>query len=181
MNDRLLKKGERRWTRRKEARPEEITAAALDLIESVGVSIQNRMIAKARKLMDAWKLNLAGVPMQTAYATVSPSSWADPEEDDQGWYHLTVNRSDYASHQAQNSHFFQSSSSHQDHTSTSGSGPSSNNRRTAFPSSVPSGSRVRSTRCPFFPRTRARRAICVVFPAPSTPSNEMNIPRTSKL
>ncbi len=36
MNDRLLKKSERRWTRRKEARPEEITAAALDLFVERG-------------------------------------------------------------------------------------------------------------------------------------------------
>src|SRR6185436_19045993 len=36
MNDRLAKKSERRWTRRKEARPEEITAAALDLFVERG-------------------------------------------------------------------------------------------------------------------------------------------------
>jgi AcrR family transcriptional regulator len=36
MNDRLAKKNERRWTRRKEARPEEITAAALDLFVERG-------------------------------------------------------------------------------------------------------------------------------------------------
>ncbi len=36
MNDRLVKKSERRWTRRKEARPEEITAAALDLFVERG-------------------------------------------------------------------------------------------------------------------------------------------------
>lgn len=36
MNDRLGNKSERRWTRRKEARPEEITAAALDLFVERG-------------------------------------------------------------------------------------------------------------------------------------------------
>jgi len=36
MNDRLVKKSEPRWTRRKEARPEEITAAALDLFVERG-------------------------------------------------------------------------------------------------------------------------------------------------
>ena len=36
MNDRLVKKSERRWTRRKEARPEEITVAALDLFVERG-------------------------------------------------------------------------------------------------------------------------------------------------
>lgn len=36
MNDRLVKKIEPRWTRRKEARPEEITAAALELFVERG-------------------------------------------------------------------------------------------------------------------------------------------------
>lgn len=36
MNDRLSSRAERRWTRRKEARPEEITSAALDLFVERG-------------------------------------------------------------------------------------------------------------------------------------------------
>jgi hypothetical protein len=38
---------------------------ALDIIESAGVSMQNRMIAKARKIYDAWNLGIAGVPVAT--------------------------------------------------------------------------------------------------------------------
>src|SRR5262245_40188767 len=36
MNDRLASKGERRWVRRKDARPDEITAAALELFVERG-------------------------------------------------------------------------------------------------------------------------------------------------
>ena len=92
---------------------------ALGVIESIGVSIQDRMIAKARKLLDAWSLGLSGVPTQTPYSSVLPSGWADPDEDMDGWYHLTVDRSHYASHSGQNSHFFQQSSAHSDSSSTS--------------------------------------------------------------
>src|SRR5215831_16033152 len=59
-------------------------------------------------------------------------------------------------------------------TSTSGSGLTpgcSNKRRTASPSRVPSGSRVRST-------FRSCRAIWVVLPDPSTPSNVISNPLT---
>jgi hypothetical protein len=94
---------------------------AIGIIESVGVSIQDRMIAKARKIYDAWNLGLAGVPVATPYSSISPSSWADPDQDIDGWYHLHVESSDYASHTAKNSHFFQDSSSHSDSSSTSGS------------------------------------------------------------
>lgn len=72
--------------------------AALAVIESIGISIQDRMIAKARKIFDAWNLGLSGVPTQTPYSSVLPSGWADPDEDMDGWYHLTVDRSSYANH-----------------------------------------------------------------------------------
>ena len=98
---------------------------ALGIIESIGVSIQDRMIAKARKLFDAWSLGLSGVPTQTPYSSVLPSGWADPDEDMDGWYHLTVNRSHYASHSGRNSHFFQQSSAHSDSSSTSAKGSAS--------------------------------------------------------
>ncbi len=92
---------------------------ALGVIESIGVSIQDRMIAKARKILDAWNLNLAGVPVQTPYSAVSPSSWADPDSDNIGFTKLSVDQSQYSSHAAQNSHFFQQSSAHSDHSETS--------------------------------------------------------------
>src|SRR5881296_1479599 len=65
-------------------------------------------------------------------------------------------------------------------TSTSGSGRSSNSPRTASPRRVPSGSRVHSTRCPLARSQRARRRIWVVLPDPSTPSNVMSTPFTSR-
>ncbi len=99
--------------------------AALGVIESIGVSIQDRMIAKARKIFDAWNLGLSGVPVQTPYSSVLPSGWADPDEDMSGWYHLTVERSHYVEHSGQNSHFFQQSSTHSDSSSTSAQGSAS--------------------------------------------------------
>lgn len=96
--------------------------AALDTIESVGVSLQDRMIAKARKTFDAWNLGLAGVPVPVQYAYVTPTKWCDPEDDDDGWQTLEVTSKHYASHEEQHSHFFNNSSSHSDSSSTSGSG-----------------------------------------------------------
>src|SRR5579875_2947543 len=44
---------------------------------------------------------------------------------------------------------------------------------------VPPGSRVQTTRSPCSSSQVASRWICVVFPAPSMPSNVMNVPRLS--
>jgi uncharacterized membrane protein YgcG len=96
--------------------------AALGVIESIGLSVQDRMIGKARKMFDVWNLNLAGVPTRTPYSWVMPSSWADPEDDDDGWATLKVTSSDYAHHTARHAHFFQQGSSHGDSSSTSGGG-----------------------------------------------------------
>src|SRR6059058_1953857 len=68
-------------------------------------------------------------------------------------------------------------------TSTSGSGRTpgcSNRRRTATPRRVPSGSRVHSTLRPLARSQRPRRRIWVVLPDPSTPSNVMSTPFTSR-
>jgi hypothetical protein len=63
---------------------------ALDTLESVGVPMQAHMIAKARKIFDAYNLGLAGVPIPIPYSYVEPSSWCDPDIDDDGWSQLTV-------------------------------------------------------------------------------------------
>ncbi len=63
---------------------------ALDTLESVGVCMQAHMIAKARKIYDAYNLGLAGVPTPIPYSYVEPSSWCDPDIDDDGWSNLTV-------------------------------------------------------------------------------------------
>jgi hypothetical protein len=83
--------------------------AALDTIESVGVSIEQRLIAKARKNFDLWNLGLAGsVPVAVPYAYCSPTEWADPTDDSEGWTHLDITHSDYAQHIGKDSHFFNS-------------------------------------------------------------------------
>ena len=95
---------------------------ALDIIQSIGVNLQDRMIAKSRKIFDAWNLQLAGVPVATPYSYISPSSWAEPDGDDDGWQSLKFTSTHYSNHTGKNSHYFQQGSSHSDSSSTSGGG-----------------------------------------------------------
>jgi len=72
---------------------------ALDIIKSVGISLQDHMIAKARQVFDAWNLGLTGaVATKTPYSYISPSTWADPTDDTAGWQQLTIGHSDYQNH-----------------------------------------------------------------------------------
>ncbi len=71
--------------------------SSLATIESVGISIQESMIAKARKLYDAWNLGLAGVATTIPYSRLLPSHWADPNDDSVGWQTLTVSQEQYNS------------------------------------------------------------------------------------
>jgi hypothetical protein len=97
--------------------------AALDVIESVGVDIDAHLIAKARKDFDSWNLGLAGVvPVDVPYAYCSPSSWADPDEDHDGWETLEVDSSQYSSHMGSDSSFFHSFRQDTSSSSTSVSG-----------------------------------------------------------
>jgi hypothetical protein len=99
--------------------------AALDTIESVGVSIEQRLIAKARKNFDLWNLGLAGaVPVPVPYAYCSPTEWADPDDDSEGWTKLKITHNDYAKHIGQDSAFFHSfrKDTSSSHTSVSGGG-----------------------------------------------------------
>lgn len=73
---------------------------ALDIIESVGVSMQDHMIAKARKLYDAWNLGLAGVPIAMPYSYIEPTRWYDIDDDTEGWQKLTITSDQYNSHTA---------------------------------------------------------------------------------
>jgi hypothetical protein len=99
---------------------------ALDILESVGVSLQAHMIAKARKTFDLWNLSgLSGVADNTPYSYVSPTSWADPSVDDTGWQHLTVTHSEYNSHNEFHSSNFVSNHYHKDTSSNSGGGGAS--------------------------------------------------------
>lgn len=67
---------------------------ALDIIGSVGVSMQDHMIKKARQLFDVYNLGLAGVPAPVPYTFIEPSGWCDPDNDDEGWQQLTVSSKD---------------------------------------------------------------------------------------
>jgi hypothetical protein len=97
--------------------------AALDVLESVGADIDAHLIGKARKDFDRWNLGLAGsVPVDVPYAYCSPSSWADPDEDHDGWETLEVDSSQYSSHMGSDSSFFHSFRQDTSSSSTSVSG-----------------------------------------------------------
>jgi hypothetical protein len=91
---------------------------ALDTLNSVGNPIQAHMVSQARELYDVWNLGLTGsVPAKIPYSFILPTGWADPDDDDDGWQHLTVTSSSYshydvqhASSQSQFSWFNKSSS-----------------------------------------------------------------------
>jgi len=96
---------------------------ALDVLESVGVSMQDHMIAKARKMFDLWNLSgLSGVPDETPYAYISPTAWADPDSDDDGWETLTVTSQEYQASSSFHSSSFVNSHFQRDSSSSSGGG-----------------------------------------------------------
>lgn len=96
---------------------------AIDIIGSVGVSMQDAMIKKARQLFDVWNMSgLSGVADQTPYAYVSPTGWADPDNDDEGWQTLTVTQSDYQSHSEFHSQRLVDGHFQSDSSSSSGGG-----------------------------------------------------------
>jgi hypothetical protein len=64
--------------------------AALDVIASVGRSMQANMIKRARERFDEWNLGLSGaVPSDMPYSLVLPTNWCDGD-DHQGWETLIV-------------------------------------------------------------------------------------------
>lgn len=72
--------------------------AALATVESLGVPLEQGMIANARKLMEGWKVNIAGVAVKTPYSFILPSEWASLDVDDIGWTQVTKDRSTYQNH-----------------------------------------------------------------------------------
>jgi hypothetical protein len=96
---------------------------SLDILESVGINMQNHMIAKARKLFDVWNLSgLSGVPDRTPYSYISPSGWCDPDADDEGWQTLTVSHNEYRSRSSFHSSSFADSRFRSDQSSSGGGG-----------------------------------------------------------
>ena len=64
--------------------------AAMDVIGSVGRSMQANMIKKARQRFDEWNLGLSGaVPSNMPYSLILPTNWCDAD-DHQGWETLIV-------------------------------------------------------------------------------------------
>jgi hypothetical protein len=95
---------------------------ALDIVESVGISLQDHMIAKARKTFDLWNLSgLSGVADNTPYAYISPTAWADPDADDDGWQKLNVSSQQYNSQSQFHSESFVDTHYHRDASANSGS------------------------------------------------------------
>lgn len=96
---------------------------ALDTINSVGGSIGEHFLAKARSLFDAWSLGLAGaVAAKIPYSEVLPSNWYDPNAQDNGFTRLKASASAFQSHSASQSSQFASSWYSGQSSSTGGSG-----------------------------------------------------------
>lgn len=96
---------------------------ALATVKSVGISLPEYMIAKARKTYDAWNLGLTGVvATQTPYSYITPSSWCDLEADEIGWQTLTISQSNYESQISSNRNGTYYGNSHSQSSSTSAGG-----------------------------------------------------------
>jgi hypothetical protein len=76
--------------------------AALATVSSLGVPLEQGMIDRARQLLDAWSVNLAGVAgadaVRVPYTFILPSEWAEIGIDDIGWTTLRRDSSRYQSH-----------------------------------------------------------------------------------
>ena len=93
---------------------------ALDILGSVGISMQDHMIAKARELYDNYQVSLTTLGDKTPYAYILPTGWADPDDNDEGWQDLEFKRtsvSDFSSSSAASGGQFSNST---DHTHTDG-------------------------------------------------------------
>jgi hypothetical protein len=96
---------------------------ALATVKSVGISLPAYMIAKGRRIYDAWNLGLTGVvSTKTPYSYITPSSWCDLEADDIGWQKLTISQSNYASEVSSSRNGAYYGNTHSQSSSTSGSG-----------------------------------------------------------
>lgn len=80
--------------------------AALATIQSVGGSITEKMVARARKIFDAWSLSLAGVPVATPFSYIDPSGWADLTSNDIGWERLQISSTEAHNHSERNANSF---------------------------------------------------------------------------
>lgn len=74
---------------------------ALATRESVGVPMEQGMIASARKLLNFWSLPISGTAAVTPYTFVLPSDWPEIDVDDSGWTTLSRDVSTYENHYSQ--------------------------------------------------------------------------------
>jgi hypothetical protein len=94
--------------------------AALDVIKSIGLPMQDHEIARARSVFERYNVDFGGLGVTIPYSYVMPSAWCDPNNDDEGWQHLTVTQSSAASYSSMN--FSRGSQSSWSHDSSSNSG-----------------------------------------------------------
>jgi hypothetical protein len=76
---------------------------ALETVKATGGSIGAHFVAQARALYDAWNLPMGGVAVGTPYTMVMPSSWYDPNDQDNGFTEITASHSQYQMHGASSS------------------------------------------------------------------------------
>ena len=70
--------------------------SALATVESLGIPMEQGMIAKARERFAAWNLPLANVSDTMPYTFMLPSEWANSDIDDIGWTTYEKQHSDVA-------------------------------------------------------------------------------------
>jgi hypothetical protein len=91
---------------------------ALDTLGSIGGSIGAYFVSQSKEIFRAWDLGLTGaVPVGTLYSEVLPSTWYDPNDEQNGFAQLKVSASDWAGSSASSSSS-QASSWYQGHTSS---------------------------------------------------------------
>lgn len=108
------------WDQWKSQGADEVESA-LATVESLGVPLEQGMIANARKLMDAWSVNLAGLAAKVPYVSALPTEWAAIEIDDIGWTKITKDATSYKSHFEQHGYDLSTGNWSGESSSTSGS------------------------------------------------------------
>jgi hypothetical protein len=88
----------------------------------MGVPLEQGMIANARKILQAWSLNLAGIAVRTPYTYILPSEWADIESNDIGWTTFESTASSYSRHYESHKYGLHTGEWRGESSATSGSG-----------------------------------------------------------
>lgn len=95
--------------------------AALATRESVGIPMEQGMIAAARRLLEFWSLPISGTAAKTPYTFILPSEWSEIDADDIGWTTLTRDMNTYENHFNQHGYNLASGNWAGSSSSTSGS------------------------------------------------------------